>query len=229
MKKVLFTRKLSFFDIIWSLLNGIIPIIKPMIKIAGLKITADDRLLIALGSINYYVFTSKNAVKYFLHYKFLNQKSVSLRGVEFIAIGHKTANRLKRFENNIHIYTHNDQQSFHSYVEQVTMGEKYLYFCSDLAAVNWKEQWNHENAHIIEIYKTIAIPKKVKTKNFKRLVFMSSSAVNNFFQKNSTLPNDAVCYAIGEPTYNTLIQHFKGKIVKPDAHSFQSIIKIIKS
>jgi len=228
MKKALFTRSLNIFEILWCLLNGIIPIIKPMIKINGQKISSNDRLLISSGSIIYYVFSSKNAVKYFLLHKFLNQRTVSLRGVEFIAIGYKTARWLKPFENKIHIYNQNNQQSFQLYVEQITMGEKHLYFCSDLASTNWTNKSNIENSHIIEIYRTRSTPKKVKSSNLKYVVFMSSSAVSSFFQKNLNLPKNTTCYVIGEPTYISLIQYFNGKIAKSEAHSFQSIIKLIK-
>jgi len=228
MEKVLFTRKLTLPELIWSFLNGYIPVVKPMIKIVSVSLTAQQKSLLKTAQYDYFVFSSKNAVKYFnRQYRTLRFRK-SFKKVEFIAIGQQTAKALKRYGNPIHLYQFNNADNFEQYVQNKVGSANYIYFCSDLAAVKWKLH-QHRNGTIIELYKTKADSKSVQLNRFKHLVFMSSSAVNSFFQKNIQIPKHTLCYAIGETTRNTLRYYHNGPIFKPNRLSFYSIISNIKN
>lgn len=227
MKKVLFTRKLSWSEKIQCLNRGIVPVVKPMIKIEPVKLQYSEIELIISGKHPYFVFTSKNAVKYFIQSFEKVFPGISIVNVEFIVIGKKTGLMLERYSNKQHVFQYAGEKSFADYVAGIVDGKPYLYFCSDIAAVKWEWMAKHENAQIIDNYKTISTALKVDIDKYEKIVFMSSSAVNSFFQHNKQIQDNTTFYVIGEPTLQTLKAYFAGTIVKSPELRFDALIDCI--
>lgn len=228
MEKVLFTRKLKYWEIFWSYFNGIRPVAKGVVKTKRIKLSKENRNLLSSNNYKYYVFSSANAVKYFKrHYRFWKFNAPS-KNVQFIALGEKTAKRLKGFENKVHVYRPSELIRFDQYIHDLVNESAYLFFGSDIASIKWNWDTGHENGRTIEIYQNISFMNQIKPNKFKRVVFESSSAVNAFFQRNKNISEQVVCYTIGEPTRTALSNYFKGDIWKPENINFISIVRSIK-
>ena len=78
----------------------------------------------------------------------------------------------------------------------------------------------------IEVYKTELTPQEVRHKSADAILFFSTTGVESFFSLN-TIPEGAVCFAIGDTTAAALQQKVRNKIVVAEAPGKKELIDLV--
>ena len=144
------------------------------------------------------LFTSKNAVKYYLDKN-------SIVGKRIVVIGKVTQQAVNYYGYHVHYVA--DKPSSLSLKKLIRENAEWriLYPCSDLS---------NNSLHILPnvkpliVYKTRArIQKPIDLKNFSTIVFTSPSTVDSFFKIYSKVPLHLLCLVMGHTTKKRLIDY----------------------
>lgn len=102
--------------------------------------------------------------------------------------------------------------------------EKLVFFAGNIRGNDLPDTLSQNHLKVSEytVYETILNP-QVFNKNFKGILFYSSSAVDSFFKVNTIIDN-TVCFAIGTSTAATIKKYCGNKIVISDFTTKENVL-----
>jgi uroporphyrinogen-III synthase len=109
-------------------------------------------------------------------------------------------------------------------VEEADTDEVY-FFCGDQRRDEIPSilKNNHIDVHEIEVYKTVAVPHKIKD-HYDAVLFFSPSAVQSFYSHNKSGTN-TILFAIGKTTAAEIKKYSPGKIIIGDSPAKENLVR----
>ncbi len=171
-----------------------------------------------------WIFTSKNAVQYFL---LLKDLLPNYKNKQFYAVGNKTAEPLINEGITVRFPAKEYAQQLAEMIVHENI-QSALFWCGNLRREVLPDYLKTKNILLKElvVYDTILQPKKI-TAPYDAIAFLSSSAVESFFSTNTILPTTPL-FAIGETTLQTLKKYTSANIVIPEKPEVNLLLQQIQ-
>ncbi|MTI88103.1 MAG: uroporphyrinogen-III synthase [Balneolaceae bacterium] len=174
------------------------------------------------NSTDAWVFTSKRAIK--ATQSVINQLE---KPAHVFAVGPKTAQKLHKLGLSATVPHTYNIAALSDFISTCNIGHV-THFCGNLRSDVLKKNLTENNIEVqdVEVYRTFHSPQQIKLNDFDGFVFMSPSAVESFFKKN-TLTNEHTIFCIGPSTGKAMenfhIHHYQ----QPEESTFDSLVQTI--
>ena len=224
-KTILFTNEVSAQALAFAAQLELNVLVQPMIA-TKLRLHEKNAILseVKNDTAEAWIFTSKNAVQYFLLLKDLLPNYTSK---QFYAVGNKTAEPLI----NEHISVHIPAKEYAADLAEMIASHSIksaLFWCGNLRREVLPDYLKAQNIFLKElvVYDTIPQPKKI-TAHYDAIAFLSSSAAESFFSAN-TVSATIPLFAIGETTLQNLKKYTSGNIIIPEKPEVNLLLQQIQ-
>jgi len=220
--KVLSTKLLDQKTIAYAHSLNLEVISAAFIEVTGVEI---DIHSIPLEKFDAIVFTSANAVKYFLQQPGAFDL---LKGKKILSLSGKTSVALLANGIQPHLTATNAENLAH-FIVQNKIAQTVLHVCGNLVLDILKEKLKVAGIAYEKkvVYQTILQKDLVVNEAFDFVMFLSPSAVESFYASNQ-YKNETICCCIGTTTAIALREKFpKAKIIYPKAPSTVSMLDAI--
>ncbi len=190
MTKILSTRKLSVAQKAMFLNSGL-----EVVQYDGISIKINDFDL--QNSHDYYIFTSRNAVKAYLG-KTQDATRSQNSEIQCLCVGKKTKSLLAK--NGLKVIKMAENASeLANFIVKSYQNASFLLLTGNRSRPELRQQLSQHNIEFaeVEVYTTTLTPKKFK-EDFKGILFFSPSGIQSFTQKNELRQHTVFC--IGETT-----------------------------
>ncbi len=173
-----------------------------------------------------YIFTSKNAVRFFIEKAGDNKININKKAF-FCALSGETQKALLDEGFTVNIVADNAADLAKKIIKERSFTE-YIFFCGDKRRHELPDLLKNGGVAVLEqvLYKNIEQSKKIDS-NFQAIMFFSPSAVQSFFDKN-VLPKNTTCFCIGYTTANALKNYkISNKIIVSNYPSQQNMVDVL--
>lgn len=224
-KTVLFTNEISAQIFMFADQLKLNVLVEPMIA-TQLRLHEKNNILSEAinDTAEAWIFTSKNAVQYFL---LLKDFIPNYKKKQFYAVGNKTAEALI----NEGIAVRFPAKEYAQQLAEMIVHENIqsaLFWCGNLRREVLPDYLKAKNILLKElvVYDTIPQPKKI-TAHYDAIAFLSSSAVESFFSANMVSATTPL-FAIGETTLQTLKKYTSTNIIIPEKPEVNLLLQQIQ-
>ncbi len=174
------------------------------------------------SDVDFWVFTSKNAVKFIA--QGLGELEIPPK---VFAVGSSTAKKLLKIGIEPVIPNEFSSEALSDLIlsHEVKQG---VHFCGNLAEDDIVKNLEDGNISLSKkvVYKTVLTPAKIDVQKYDGVAFLSPSAFESFCEKNNP-EKIGKAFCIGSTTADAVKKSFQGEVIIPPKSTFNELAKII--
>ena len=186
------------------------------------KIKNDEFNFVLNTHLPNYIFTSKNAVRFFIKNAFDNKIEINKKSI-FCALSGETQKALEDEGFSASVAADNATDLAKKIIKEKSFTEA-IFFCGDKRRDELPNALQEAGLHLTELvlYKNILQPQKI-IEQYQAVLFFSPSALQSFFEEN-VLKKSVMCFCIGYTTANALKEYKINNKIKVISYPSQQVM-----